>query len=174
MWKISLTGNGVTWRPRQGCNSSSSQNAKTPTQTKITMSRALDPGTASSTSNLYAQEIYNDISKALSLCAQSLIEIEFLGKSHPLPPGTNFLIDGNNIAVSKAKLVQAFLVARRILFSYVQNCPDDKISEFQDATAVILLMDPEHLTVSFLSISCCVEGSKIVQATRSYWSFEEK
>lgn len=112
------------------------------------MSRALDPETVSSISDKNAQEIYNDISKALSSCTQSLTEIEFLGKSHPLPPGTNILIDGKNIAVSKAKLVQAFLVARRILFSSVKDCPDDKILELQDATAVVLLMDPEHLIVS--------------------------
>lgn len=118
-------------------------------KTIITMSRALDPETASSISGGNAQEIYNDISRALYSCTQSLFEIEFLGKSHPLPPGTNILIDGKNIAVSKAKLVQSFLVARRILFNHVKDCSDDKILELQDATAVILLMDPEHLTVSF-------------------------
>lgn len=145
MWMISLTKFSGTWLgPDKAVNLEVHEVCTT-----ITMSRALDPETASSISSGDAQKIYNDISKGLS-CTESLIEIEFIGKSHPLPPGTNILVDGQNIGVSKVKLVQAFLVARKILFSLLKDCPDDKISDLQNATAVILLMDPEHLTVSFL------------------------
>lgn len=112
------------------------------------MSRALDPETAASLKNSNHETVYNDIVKALSTETDSLLEIEFLGKSHPLPEGCNVLVDGNNVALSKSKLVQAFVIARNIFFRYFRNCPEDKSLDFQNATAVMLLMDPEHLTAA--------------------------
>ncbi|CZR59634.1 uncharacterized protein PAC_09528 [Phialocephala subalpina] len=112
------------------------------------MSRALDPGITSSISTETFQKIYADIVQALCQETGTLLEIEFLGKSHPLPPDSNVLVDENYIAVSKVKLVQAFVVGRRILLRYLKDCPKEKILELQNATAVILLMDPEHLTAA--------------------------
>ncbi len=112
------------------------------------MSRALDANAPLFVSKENAQKTYNDIVKALCTDTEKPLEIEFLGKSHPLPPETNVLVDGNSIAVSKAKLVQAFVVARQIFLKHMRDCPEDKVSEVQDATAVILLMDPEHLTAA--------------------------
>ena len=112
------------------------------------MSRALDPETAASLKNSNPETVYNDIVKALSSETDSLLEIEFLGKSHPLPEGCNVLVDGNSIAIAKAKLVQAFVVARKNFFKYVRDCPGDKLLDFRNATAVMLLMDPEHLTAA--------------------------
>lgn len=112
------------------------------------MSRALDTDTISSFLDGNAEKVYADISRALCFDTEHLLEIEFLGKSHPLPPTTNVLIDGNNIAVSKAKLVQAFVVARQILFRYLKDCPKNKETECRNASAIMLLMDPEHLTAA--------------------------
>jgi protein prenyltransferase alpha subunit repeat containing protein 1 len=112
------------------------------------MSRSLDPETAASIKTNDLQAVYQDIVAALSTEALCLLQIELLGKSHPVPPGSNVLIDGNNIGVPKLKLVQAFIVARQTLFKYFRNCPKDQEAQLQNATAVILLMDPEHLTAA--------------------------
>lgn len=112
------------------------------------MSRALDPEIVASTKNSNPETVYNDIVDSLSTETESLLEIEFLGKSHPLPEGCNVLIDGNSIAVPKAKLVQAFVIARKIFFQYMRDCPPNKSVDLRNATAVILLMDPEHLTAA--------------------------
>jgi protein prenyltransferase alpha subunit repeat containing protein 1 len=113
-----------------------------------TMSRALDSGMAASLKNSIHETVYNDIVKALSNESDSLLDIEFLGKSHPLPEGYNILVDGNSIALPKVKLVQAFVVARKVFSNYVRDCPEGKSLEFRNATAVMLLMDPEHLTAA--------------------------
>jgi len=112
------------------------------------MSRALDSETSALL--LYDDSLtsYNDIVAALCTDTEDLLEIEFLEKSHPLPPGCDVLIDGNSIAVPKVKLVKAFVVARKILFELVRECPEDKESDLRNATAVVLLMDPEHLTAA--------------------------
>ncbi|KAE9377745.1 hypothetical protein N431DRAFT_451912 [Stipitochalara longipes BDJ] len=112
------------------------------------MSRALDPETAALLKNSDSEIVYNDIVKALSMKTDSLLDIEFLGKSHPLPEGCNVLVDENSIAITKVKLVQAFVIARKIFFKYVRDCPEEKTSDFRNATAVMLLMDPEHLTAA--------------------------
>ncbi|KAL5324342.1 hypothetical protein ACEPPN_008887 [Leptodophora sp. 'Broadleaf-Isolate-01'] len=114
------------------------------------MSRALDPETVISLQKASLQTVYNDIALALSTSTSELLEIEFLPKSHAIPTGCNVLIEGNNIAVTKVKLVQAFMVAREIFFKYMRECAeyDSKEKELLDATAVILLLDPEHLTAA--------------------------
>ena len=116
------------------------------------MSRALEPETAASLKNSNHETayktVYNDIVKALSTEIDSLLEIEFLGKSHPLPEGCNVLVDGNSVALSKSKLVQAFIIARNIFLRHLRDCPEDKSLDFKNATAVMLLMDPEHLTAA--------------------------
>jgi hypothetical protein len=112
------------------------------------MSRALDIETIAALKIDGPKSVYDSLVEALSTRTEGLLEIEFLGKSHPLPPGCNVLVDGKNVAVPKSKLVQAFVVARRVLFTYVRNCPEDKEDELRDATTIILLMDPEHLTAA--------------------------
>jgi hypothetical protein len=112
------------------------------------MSRALDQGAAAAVMTGDSQAVYKDIVKALSTTTSDLLEIEFLGKSHPLPPDCNFLLDGNSIAVPKLKLVQAFVVARQLFFKFLKDFKEDKFQDIQDATTVILLMDPEHITAA--------------------------
>ncbi|CCU82798.1 hypothetical protein BGHDH14_bgh02649 [Blumeria hordei DH14] len=91
---------------------------------------------------------YEDISRALSSYPDTILEIELLGKSHLLPQGTTLLQDGHCIAVPKSKLLQAFIVARQIFFTIRQNCRLDEEQSLRHATAVILLLDSEHLTAA--------------------------
>jgi hypothetical protein len=123
------------------------------------MSRSLDPDTSASLSSpASTQTIYNELIQALTppSTTTSLLEIEMLGKSHAqaLPPGTHVLIDGSSIAVPKATLVKAFMVARKRLFETLAAARHDenvfitRSKEIRDAAAVVLLMDPEHITAA--------------------------
>ncbi|PBP15394.1 hypothetical protein BUE80_DR013872 [Diplocarpon rosae] len=112
------------------------------------MSRSLDPETTASLQNDDLTTIYNDVVSALCRSSEGLLEIEFLGKSHPLPPHCNVLVDGNSMATTKAKLVQAFMVARQVFLKYARQCPEEREQDLRDASAVILLLDPEHLTAA--------------------------
>jgi protein prenyltransferase alpha subunit repeat containing protein 1 len=111
------------------------------------MSRALDIDAVPSLKH-DPQSAYVDLAKALSLKTEDLLEIEILGKGHCLPEGCNLLVDDNSIGIPKVKLVQAFVVARQTLFRYLKECPPEKEDDLRSAAAVILLMDPEHLTAA--------------------------
>lgn len=111
------------------------------------MSRALDQETIKSLQNDDPQLIYKDIVSALCPATPALLDIEFLGKSHPLPAGTYVLSEENSIGIPKVRLVQAFVVARQLFFKLSKNFPE-KHAELLGATAVMLLMDPEHLTAA--------------------------
>ncbi|KAK7977548.1 hypothetical protein PG988_005038 [Apiospora saccharicola] len=78
----------------------------------------------------------------------SLLEIELLSSSHPLERGVHFLQDENAIAIPKLRLVQAFFVARQILSKHLLKPTAPPKRETVEATSVILLMDPEHLTAA--------------------------
>jgi len=112
------------------------------------MSRALDSDIQTSSEASNPQEVYHDIAEALQPKAPSLLEIEFLGKSHPLPDGCNVLIDGNSIGISKAKLVQAFVVARNLFFTYLDENLTVNQQDVHKATSVMLLMDAENTTAA--------------------------
>jgi len=112
------------------------------------MSRALDPGVAASIQGSNSQAAYNDIVKALNSNTSELLDIEFLGKSYPILPDCNVLLEENSVAVPKLKLVQAFVVARHLFFKCLEDFKEEKFQDICDATAVILLMDPEHLTAA--------------------------
>lgn len=115
------------------------------------MSRAVNKSVAEALSESDPTAAYEAISKALTKPGDQhgeLLEVEILGKSHPLEPGTFLLQDGNAIAVSKYGLVQAFFVARKILQSHLgagSTLPADGLLA---VTSVMLLMDPEHLTAA--------------------------
>ena len=76
------------------------------------------------------------------------LEIELLGKSHPLEPGINLLQDGNAIAIPKLRLAQAFFVARRIIADHLAGRLSPPDAATVRSTSVALLMDPEHLTAA--------------------------
>lgn len=115
------------------------------------MSRALDSDVRASLSQEQSLAAYEAISRVLVGDAKKygdqLLEIEFLGKSHPLPPGAFYLEDGNALALSKQGLVQAFFAARGLFQDHNENEPWSPDALFA-ITSVILLMDPEHLTAA--------------------------
>lgn len=110
------------------------------------MSRALDQGAAASIMASDPQGAYHDIVEALHSNTSDLLDIELLGKSHPLPEGCNVLLDGTSIAIPKLKLVQAFVVARQIFFNCLKDFKEKQFQDIRNASAIILLMDPEHIT----------------------------
>lgn len=96
---------------------------------------------------------YEAISKALTQATGEgdgrLLEIEILGKSHPLEPGAFLLKEENALAISRLGLVQAFFVARLMLQGHVSGSGDAlSPDQLLAATDVILLMDPEYLTAA--------------------------
>lgn len=120
------------------------------------MSRTLDKSVIASLNSGDSAAAYETISQALvnnqaDEQHEQLLEVEILGKSHPLEPGTFLLRDGNAIAVSKLGLVQAFFVARKKFQDHMASrgiqsslAPHDLVA----ATSVMLLMDPENLTAA--------------------------
>lgn len=112
------------------------------------MSRALENDVAKSLNDGDHLKVFRDISSVLTEAKdEGLLEIEFLGRSHPLEPGVNFLQDGVAVAIPKLRLVQAFFVAREILQNHLRGGSVHN-EELQAATAILLLMDPEHLTAA--------------------------
>ncbi|KAL7623864.1 hypothetical protein AAE478_005420 [Parahypoxylon ruwenzoriense] len=113
------------------------------------MSRSLDNDLLAHLKTENPDPVYNDISRIfMDVPDDELLEIEFLGKSHPLQPGVNYLREGKAVAIPKLRLVQAFCVARQILKNYQNKNSPIGAYEAKAATAVLLLMDPEHLTAA--------------------------
>lgn len=117
------------------------------------MSRALDRDMLRAVGSGDLSAAYEAISKALARTEGEehgkLLEIELLGKSHPLEPGTFLLQEENSLAISKLGLVQAFFAARLLFQGHRAGkgtvlSPDQLLA----VTNVILLMDPEHLTAA--------------------------
>ncbi|KAK1830779.1 hypothetical protein QBC39DRAFT_103588 [Podospora conica] len=113
------------------------------------MSRALEKDVKTSLASGNPAEAYDQISRIfLSHPGDTLLEFEILAKSVPLPEGCHVLQDEHCVGVSKLGLVQAFLVARKILHSHQDGSEQRTDEELLAATAVMLLMDPEHLTAA--------------------------
>ncbi|KAI0855491.1 hypothetical protein F4860DRAFT_32667 [Xylaria cubensis] len=114
------------------------------------MSRSLDKNLLSQLKLEDPEPAYNDLSNLFTnnIPESGLLEIEFLGQSHPLEPGVNFLRDENAIAIPKLRLVQAFFVARQILQKHLEHTSEIITKDVTAATSILLLMDPEHLTAA--------------------------
>ncbi|KAL7930152.1 hypothetical protein V8C35DRAFT_313695 [Trichoderma chlorosporum] len=114
------------------------------------MSRALDDDVKRAIKHGDHEQVFARIADALTQRQPELLEIEFLGRSHMADEQTILLRDGPAIAVPKLRLVQAFLFARRLLQEHVGGLRDEANGDGRllRATAVILLMDPEHLTAA--------------------------
>ncbi|KAK4181109.1 hypothetical protein QBC36DRAFT_129083 [Triangularia setosa] len=111
------------------------------------MSRAIDPDTAARLKSYNLKPVYEEVVKSLSLPDDGLLEIEILKEFH-FPEGQNVLKDNHAIAVSKPSLVQSFLLARgRLEWRRMEPFLWSE-DEMFDATLVILLFDPEHLTAT--------------------------
>ncbi|XXG97034.1 hypothetical protein Hte_003328 [Hypoxylon texense] len=113
------------------------------------MSRSLDKDLLAHLKADDPNKVFRDISTVLTGLPEdnALLEIEFLGKEYPLEPGTSYLRDGLAVGIPKLRLAQAFFVARQILQNHHRGSPIPH-DEFLAATAVLLLMDPEHLTAA--------------------------
>jgi hypothetical protein len=111
------------------------------------MSRALDKGVKESLKHGDHQSVFLEISGVLIEASDELLEIELLGKSHIPDPNSVILRDDNAVAIPKLRLVQAFIVAQKLFrrLSVDQGISQDELLR---STAVILLMDPEHLTAA--------------------------
>ncbi|KAL7941019.1 hypothetical protein V8C42DRAFT_335891 [Trichoderma barbatum] len=114
------------------------------------MSRALDDDVKRAIKQGDHEQVFIRIADALSQRLPELLEIEMLGRSHMADGQTILLQDGPAIAVPKLRLVQAFLFARRVLQRHVGGNKDGNNGDglVLRATAVMLLMDPEHLTAA--------------------------
>ncbi|GAB1312964.1 hypothetical protein MFIFM68171_03174 [Madurella fahalii] len=111
------------------------------------MSRALDSETAGSLRAGNPWAAYQAISHVLTSPCDGLLEIEILGKSH-FGEGQYVLQDGNAVGIAKPGLVQAFIVARRRLRDHIDGVEPLTDDDIFAVTAVILLLDPEHLTAA--------------------------
>ncbi|KAI0147820.1 hypothetical protein GGR57DRAFT_245902 [Xylariaceae sp. FL1272] len=112
------------------------------------MSRSIDKNLVAQLKAEDPRPAYDSLSKLLTTLPDSgLLEIEFLGYSHQLEPGIFYLQDENAVAISKLTLLQAFSIARSVLQKHLDsgNLP---LSDVMATTAIILLMDPEHLTAA--------------------------
>ena len=111
------------------------------------MSRALDPVVIAALKAGDHAQIYKDISLAL-LAIDAPCEIEILWPGFPLGPDQNVLREDGALGVPQLRLVQAFFVARQIFFDQASGSRASTPDEIRAATAVILLMDSEHLTAT--------------------------
>ncbi|KAI0163040.1 hypothetical protein BJ166DRAFT_283753 [Pestalotiopsis sp. NC0098] len=116
------------------------------------MSRSLDKDILENLKNEDPTKVYKDIVQILTHLPDTgeLLEIELLGKAHPLEPGVHYLQDENAIAIPKLRLTQAFFVARKVIQQHLNAQPRIPGVDVVAATAVALLMDPEHLTAANL------------------------
>ncbi|ROT43721.1 hypothetical protein SODALDRAFT_336943 [Sodiomyces alkalinus F11] len=115
------------------------------------MSRAVEKEVAASLKNGDQTHVFREISQVLTQHeGPELLEIEILGRSHPVPAEQVLLRDQNAVGVPKLRLIQAFVVARQILKRHAgRGLSTPEAAEGVNlATAVLLLMDAEHLTAA--------------------------
>lgn len=119
------------------------------------MSRALDEHVKEALKTGDHEKIYDDISQLLTTSnSEEPLDIEILGSSHPLQNGISYLRDEEDaryVAIPKLRIVQAFIVARKRLIGklrYEKKTGYPTHPDIMEYTAVILLMDPEHLTAA--------------------------
>ncbi|KAJ8059994.1 hypothetical protein OCU04_011606 [Sclerotinia nivalis] len=133
------------------------------------MSRALDQDAKASINARDSQKVYNNIVEILNSHTSSytsthkLLDFELLGKGQ-LPEDINTVVLENSVGIPKTKLIQAFVVARQVFFKFKDLGPEHS-QEIRDATSVILLTDPEHLTA-------CNARKRLLQNIRSPSSSE--
>ncbi|KAF7918984.1 hypothetical protein BELL_0619g00020 [Botrytis elliptica] len=131
------------------------------------MSRALDKDAIASMNASDSQKVYDDIVKVLDPRYHSLrhelIDFELLGKGQ-LPEDVNTVVLENSVGIPKIKLIQAFVIARKVFFNFKDLGPKYS-KEIRDATSIILLTDPEHLTA-------CNARKRLVQSIRKKTVFE--
>jgi hypothetical protein len=105
--------------------------------------------------SILQEHVYRELSAYLSLHQEEVVEIEILpslpaenDKVDTLPaPDSIFLQDGLCIGIPKKMLVLAYLESRKLFFSGMKD--DDTASQVAyEATRIMLLFDPEHITAA--------------------------
>ncbi|KAJ4994239.1 hypothetical protein SVAN01_00068 [Stagonosporopsis vannaccii] len=91
------------------------------------------------------QHVYETLCCYFDEHENEVIEIEILPPAIE-PPTGSFMQDGSSLGIPKKALAAAFLSAREAFFDNKDNGPTD--SKALQATKVILLFDPEHLTAA--------------------------
>ncbi|KAH7173748.1 uncharacterized protein B0J16DRAFT_350798 [Fusarium flagelliforme] len=112
------------------------------------MSRALDKSVKEALKHGDHQSVFFDISDVLIESSDQLLEIELLGKSHILDSNSTVLRDENAVAIPKLRIVQAFIVAQKLHKQFLTEDGNVSRKHILRSTAVMLLMDPEHLTAA--------------------------
>ncbi|KAL9563185.1 hypothetical protein ACKAV7_012688 [Fusarium commune] len=112
------------------------------------MSRALDRSLKESLKHGDHHPVFLEISSILIEPSNELLEIELLGISHMLDNSSTVLRDENAVAIPKLRLVQAFIAAQKLLKQLRTDNQRASSEDISRSTAVILLMDPEHLTAA--------------------------
>ncbi|KAI9815051.1 MAG: hypothetical protein M1827_002894 [Pycnora praestabilis] len=108
------------------------------------MSTTIDQGSSG------AQKLYDELLQYFKAHSSKVVQIEVLPSNFPVisETGSSILQDGLSLGIPKKALLQAFVVARKIFFNGLNR--DLRSSEHDestfDATKVILLLDPEHIT----------------------------
>ncbi|KAM3515592.1 hypothetical protein MY11210_000770 [Beauveria gryllotalpidicola] len=111
------------------------------------MSRALDSKIKDSLKRGDHEPVYRCIAQVLATREEELLDIEVLGPSHTLLPGIYVLHEGNAVAIPKFNILRAFLPAYKIFQGHL-NGQHVAPEEVLQATSVILLLDPEHMTAA--------------------------
>lgn len=115
------------------------------------MSRALDAKTKAAIQNGDHTEAFREISGVLARCYDALYDIELLGPEFMMmlpDPNCFFLQDGNTLILPKLRVVQAFIVARKLLLRHREENGSVSEEDLAAATRVLLMMDAEHLTAA--------------------------
>ncbi|KAI9697023.1 MAG: hypothetical protein M1836_004984 [Candelina mexicana] len=98
------------------------------------------------------EQIYSQVTSFLKAHSDQIFEVEILPSDYPFSPSSpsSVLSDGSSLGFTKKTLVQAFLIARRMLFSALKHLNSEEIytQNVLSASAIILLFDPEHITAA--------------------------
>ncbi|KAG6158304.1 hypothetical protein E4U36_007721 [Claviceps purpurea] len=138
------------------------------------MSRALDPSVKKALQNGNHGEAFEHISAVLdSSHGTTYLEIEILPKSHVLGADTYVLQDGEYIGIPKLRLVQAFLHARQMLNQVLLSEGSFHDEKVMRATAVLLLMDSEHLTAANVRKRVISRVASLDEERRKYLMTQE-
>lgn len=124
------------------------------------MSRALDDDIKKQLLKDDHEAIFTSIAGALCREDGALLDIELLGRSYPLTPGSYYLQEDNAIAIAKLRLVQAFVYALHKMKAHQKSITSLTNEELLQATAVMLLMDPEHLTAANARKRCITAAAQ--------------
>lgn len=109
------------------------------------MSRALEPGIKEMLGDADHAAVFKEVTEALMMPA--LLQIDILGRYYFefAPDADKVQLDCNAVGIPKVRLVQAFIHARSVFTAHPEGDQEDLMLR---ATAVMLLLDPEHLTAA--------------------------